>query len=137
MNLEELVARAMAEALPLRWQRGFAQKAYEVDDCFPIARAALSALREAGAIMEWRPIAEAPKDGTPLLVSWPQLATDESGNLTGAQHGSICVVTEWLGGGWNEPDFISGHGLHLDDDWAFAIEPTHFMPLPKPPEDGR
>jgi hypothetical protein len=64
MNLEELVAKALIDADPTI--TGYHETHIAI--MRPRARAVLSALREAGALMEWKPIEEAPKDGEPFLA---------------------------------------------------------------------
>lgn len=61
----------------------------------------------------WRPIATAPKDGTSILVS------------DGRPEG--CLVVAWHYGGWV-------YDWHRHDGPALADAPTHWMPLPAPPE---
>lgn len=61
----------------------------------------------------WRPISEAPRDGTTILV--------------------------WFNDGWAENEAISSwwdreHGWTCQ--YTDSIQPTHFMPLPAPPEEG-
>jgi hypothetical protein len=67
----------------------------------------------------WRPIAEAPKDGTPVLLFWPD---------------ALISI-----GRWKENPRI-GKGYFSDtaemDDYELAEpenKPTHFMLLPDPP----
>ena len=64
--------------------------------------------------MEWKTIDTAPKDGTEILC-YP---SDES---------SVCIV-EWNpdrnGGSWVDP--CEGY---------YTFKPTHWMPLPKAPEE--
>lgn len=70
--------------------------------------------------MIWQPIETAPRDGTPILAFW--------------RHGgdkTRCSVIRW----------------HKDEWWTFAspglhnlcahtdTEPTHWMPLPPPPQE--
>lgn len=57
----------------------------------------------------WRPIEDAPKDGTLVIGAW--------------RYGgwSYAVMRYW--GGWTKP--IGGDAIYT---------PTHFMPLPQPPE---
>jgi hypothetical protein len=88
----------------------------------------------------WQPIDTAPNDATEVLVYWPQHALDDEDNSTDEIVGGTIATSAWAGG-WHEPDYISGHGLHMDDDWCYAAEPTHWMPLPRGPakkgvEDG-
>ena len=58
----------------------------------------------------WRPMSEAPRDGTLMLVSVKHIG---------------CDVVSWWGAGWRE----TTNGLALRD------EPTHWQPLPAPPKD--
>ena len=102
------------------------------------------------APMTWQPIETAPKDGRAVLLcsraytvdlpdeppichppkchigSWNAEGTswtDELGRLDPGENGEVCTLTmtgTWLsGGGWFQPN-----------------EVTHWMPLPKPPEEG-
>jgi hypothetical protein len=66
---------------------------------------AIAALRAPG----WRPISEAPRDGSEFL-GWFEGST---------------VQIWWMGQG----------GLWGNDFWE-GKEPTHFMPLPPPPGEG-
>ena len=99
------------------------------------------ALREAAAHIsrtsasagrEWLPIESAPEDGTEIILWWPRHALDDEDNSTDEIVGGACAISSWVDG-WYEPEYISGHGLHMDDDWCYAAEPTHWMPLPKAP----
>ena len=77
----------------------------------------------------WRDIAEAPKDGTPILAT----------NADYAYTLQRCGVYYWEGG---ETEALSGKVLvepgwmHQsdDDDDERVTYLTHFMPLPPPPE---
>jgi hypothetical protein len=66
----------------------------------------------------WRPIAEAPRDGTAVLVNVP---------VRGYIARQDCVPASWIGPqdchGWISS--TSGHRL--------TNTPTHWMPLPPPP----
>lgn len=76
---------------------------------------ALAQLRAAEAEAGWRPIAEAPKDGTPILVH--------------RYNHMIPYIAAWLDGaaisqpGWHNVD------LHV----RIGMAPTHWRPLPAPP----
>ena len=75
------------------------------------ARHVVLSLERAGFVIEqgWRPIAEAPRDGTRFHGWFPA-------------HGSIpgCVAdVSWHHGCWHHPHFV---------------EPTRWRPLPAPPE---
>ena len=65
----------------------------------------LFALARRGAAVQWRPIEEAPKDGTHILVT----------------NGKKQAATYWWPAGW----MGTTH-------WGMN-DPTHFMPLPLPP----
>ena len=62
---------------------------------------------------EWRPIETAPRDGTEVLGAWE---------------------FAWTGGWCLEP-VIYREGAWIVSWDHDAAEPTHWMPLPKPPED--
>lgn len=90
------------------------------------ARAAIAAMAD------WRPIEEAPKDGTEilgwrddcgvLLVRWTSLAEF----LTDAEREQYDEETEHQED-WFIADFVQGSRLEND------CVPTHWMPLPEPP----
>jgi hypothetical protein len=63
--------------------------------------------------MDWQPIETAPKDGKLVLVY--------------AGFIGIASYYNWLGNGWQWCD--DGEGLPYDP------QPTHWMPLPAPPQD--
>ncbi len=67
------------------------------------------------AVPGWRPIAEAPKDGTPIMGFW----TPSDGKVKPGCYGP----TLFCDGEWVDPEDI-------DDGYA---DPTHWMPLPAPP----
>ena len=58
----------------------------------------------------WRPIATAPKDGTPVLGWW----------------GTECMIVDWC-------VVVERWGSTHDGEDMFEPEPTHWMPLPEPP----
>ena len=68
--------------------------------------------------MIWQPIETAPTDGTEVLICSPA----------------------WLAAGigaWT-PDALPGRALWTSDDGAiYEPPPTHWMPLPAPPEDAK
>ena len=72
---------------------------------------------------EWQPIETAPKDGTGVLAF-------ALGNPAGYFYG----VAMWVNA---DPDL----NPHTPADklslwwWPYAIRPTHWMPLPAPPEE--
>lgn len=72
--------------------------------------------------MEWQPIETAPRNGTKIdLWGINHLHHDKMGHrITDVAWGTVC---DWLG--------------RERDDWQHGrgedFEPTHWMPLPKPP----
>lgn len=71
---------------------------------------------------EWQPIATAPKDGTWLLLF-------EQHSFIGARIGHWANE---IPGDEYDPKPIPAHWE--DDGEGFTIQPTHWMPLPSPPE---
>lgn len=81
-------------------------------------RAWLAATKDIAALSQpaWRPISEAPRDGTAIL-----LYEDDS------------VTTAWWYKHWREGFWYTGYDCA--DHGSFKVErPTHWMPLPAPPE---
>ena len=65
--------------------------------------------------MEWQMIENAPKDGTSVLLYWP---------------GRRSIRT----GSWMRPSPEYVHHWCMDDKWTPGEDPTHWMPLPSPPD---
>lgn len=94
--------------------------------CFVAAIAALEAEPQG-----WRPISEAPKDGTRIILT----------------NGNTVAEGEWLHVEPFVKEVRDGEGRYIDqieneghDDWIDCIggmlpPPTHWMPLPPPPKD--
>lgn len=75
--------------------------------------------------MTWQSIETAPKDGTEILLHCI--------NEDGANEG--CVVSKFFQGEW-----VTFAALRLncdDSDPGDSLYPTHWMPLPPPPEDNK
>ena len=70
--------------------------------------------------MEWRPIETAPRDGTRIDI-W---GTNPDGS--GCRVANVCwgPVADWMG-----RERADWQHYHVD-----AFTPTHWMPLPSPPE---
>lgn len=93
---------------------------------------------------EWRPIATAPKDGTAIILYWTSHAY-EIGEA-GTPHMAVGawkvnprinanVVAEY-------PTISAGYFSNTGewDDYGLALAenaPTHWMPMPKPPEGAQ
>lgn len=85
--------------------------------------------------MSWQPIETAPQDGTHFLAYFPRHPFDEDENMdTAVDVGGVSAVTFKNGNGWIEPDYMDATGAFYGDDYCYAEAPTHWMPLPAPPE---
>ena len=72
--------------------------------------------------MNWQPIETAPKDGTEVLVFWPYWSRKP---FIAFYSGDV--------GGWDGERCLSP--THCE---AYAERaPTHWMPLPEPPEESQ
>lgn len=82
-----------------------------------VARAALEAAERAA----WRPIEEAPKDGTRILVP---------------HNGAVFLVSWWDAwyGDESEPGWMMAY---CDEESGGYVPATHFRPLPTPPGAGK
>ncbi len=68
---------------------------------------------------EWQPIETAPRDGTRILGYSP------------SKDATVCET--W----WVEDYLQDEWGVYIggwDDDWDLNRKPTHWMPLPEPPQ---
>ena len=82
---------------------------------------------------EWQPIETAPRDGTVVLVWWPDFWVND-GELTDEIVGGQCCVSCNRFGEWQRE---VTYAAILDDDFEPAEEPTHWQPLPTPPEQAK
>ena len=64
---------------------------------------------------DWQPIETAPKDGTVVFLYWPTMS-----------------ITRYPAAGMHHGDEY-GWEMYVDRDYG-EIFPTHWMPLPAPPE---
>lgn len=85
---------------------------------------------------EWQPIETAPKDGSPVLL-FLKKAVDRNYSVRG-----ICdfhAIGFWLYGGWKSIEVedcgtMGGELTGWMSDWvSLDLEPSHWMPLPEPP----
>ena len=77
-------------------------------------------LDRSGEMSKWQPIETAPTDGTPILL-WP-----------------FTYITIWTGRSAGK--VVLGFYDYMEEEWfnpeeRQTFEPTHWMSLPKPPED--
>jgi hypothetical protein len=82
--------------------------------------------------MKWQPIETAPKDGTRVLAYWPDVLANNSATQ----------VESWYGPRGHEQMLLTWQSGEMQLVWQSAFEwadgpnaPTHWMPLPEPPED--
>lgn len=100
----------------------------------------LSCCPERKMVPAWRSIETAPMDEE-VLVWWPRLRIDDDDVATEEVVGGARLVSAQRTGSWGphaaweEPAHISAHGLHMGDDWCWASIPSHWRPLPEPPEN--
>lgn len=75
---------------------------------------------------EWQPIATAPKDGEVVLICF-------------ANAGGQIAMAAWVAEPYSSEDPEDGHwrGFLAMLGVTDFIEPTHWMPLPAPPESGK
>lgn len=85
----------------------------------------------------WKSIRSCPRQ-KPVLVWWPLRRLDAEENPTGQIVGGHVLIASVDGAGrvWDEPPEIDAVGSHMDDDYAFAETPSHWMELPKPPAEA-
>ena len=76
--------------------------------------------------MEWQPIETAPKDGSSILIYDP-----DDGH--GAGEEPVIYVCYWKEG-MSRRRGITGSWTEADGEMYTTFIPTHWMPLPKPPE---
>lgn len=80
---------------------------------------ALAALERIKERTQWRPIAEAPKDGTPSLLFYPNSHPSWRNFHFG----------DWSSG------FFDGRSWQTGNISLATKNPTHFRPLPEPPKE--
>lgn len=104
-------------------------------EAFDVAKRHLTAPQETGEAAAWRSDMTAAPMHTDILVWWPRVKTDDDDDLTDEIIDGAQIVTQRTGEDqWDEPPFIEGHGLHLDDDWTWALSPMFWQPLGPDPD---
>lgn len=78
--------------------------------------------------MTWRPINTAPRDGTPFLTFSTDALCERRESALGLQSTPMLVMS-WLRTD-KHPYPVDEHGDFHD---FHCYEPTHWMPLPEPP----
>jgi hypothetical protein len=93
---------------------------YACNDTAPMRYSELRKRMKAAlrAVREWQPIETAPKDGTKFL---------------GAYSGVNDVYAAYW---FADVDSIYG-GYFVKDGTIQVVKPTHWMPLPQPPQEGK
>lgn len=72
----------------------------------------------------WQPIAMAPRDGTNILIGG---GTYSYGMWEDEKYSGV-TIARWYQDHWR------GEDRQAHDDW-YSHNPTHWMPLPPPPEE--
>jgi alkylation response protein AidB-like acyl-CoA dehydrogenase len=72
--------------------------------------------------MEWQPIETAPRDGTSILV---------------AKAGKWVREASWWDAWYANTSDQGWMPANIDEEYGSYIEPTHWMPLPEPPETAK
>jgi hypothetical protein len=103
----------LTEAYAARWEARRVRQAKSLTDT------ALTAL--APFMQEWRPIEEAPKDGTPVMLFSRYEGINLARWITQGQTG-------WIGFADHSDAYDNG------ENKITVTAPTHFMPLPEPPQ---
>ncbi len=75
---------------------------------------------------EWQPIETAPKDGT-IVLFWPDFDAEDAR----PPHRRKDQKNRYIKMGWT-----SGNGDYWSPEMQLLNEPTHWMPLPEPPQEG-
>ena len=95
-----------------------------------------------GRMMEWQAIETAPKDGSKILLAKYGLSTDTGDLAFGSDEWKICFFEE-ARRKWGLWWCVAGHWSTRWNNWNDGVEPsgladpTHWMPLPPPPELAR
>ena len=73
---------------------------------------------------EWQSIETAPRDGTEILLKIPLQWEEPQGRIGSGDY----VSAYWY-------DESSEFWVNRLDNWISLYRPTHWMPLPKPPDE--
>jgi hypothetical protein len=75
---------------------------------------------------EWQPIETVPKDGT-IVLFWPDFYAEDSRPPSQRKE----QKNRYVAMGWT-----SGSGDYWSPEMKLLGDPTHWMPLPAPPNEG-
>lgn len=119
----EILSARMIIAGGKIWPEGLCGNVWNESPIFELLYAALAAAPPAPS--PWRPISEAPRDGTLIIVG------RNMGNFgfvrgTAYYENSGNGIEGWIARGFSEPPGELG-----------LAHPTHWMPLPQPPEEEK
>ena len=110
-------------------QAHFGGDVWYADAVHAYARA-YAAAAVAAAVPQWQPIETAPKDGQDIIVMYMHIETQVV-HAAFWMSESDCEDTDEVG--WWSYEYSEVSRIKLDD-W---MTPTHWMPLPSPPEVPR
>ncbi len=82
--------------------------------------------------MDWNLIESAPKDGTEILLYWPQVVLPDEAYRGGQR---IVAIGRWGTPNYAGEAFVE-HWM-IGGRWTPGDDPTHWMPLPSPPQTQR
>ena len=89
--------------------------------------------------MTWQPIETAPKDGREILCTWVYVMRDGSWHWSNVMH-VLSWFPDWHGKGIGSWVLDGDFGIRFEPDGVHETppvgnwEPTHWMPLPEPPQ---
>ena len=136
--IEQAILNKLNEQEPVGWQGHSGHLVYDKKSLLPSTRhlAKPIYLHQAPSVPEWQPIETAPK-GDGVLISIgnsviramfiPEFTLEDNSNYLGDSSYKEENDTYYWPEGWYECND------HEDTHWLVDEQPTHWMPLPKPP----
>lgn len=86
--------------------------------------------------MNWQPIKTAPKDGTPILVRCRDMSVTAS-FINGSQIDANLITIDNEGTLLEQGFYELNHHAIEADGFYYQIHPTHWAPLPPPPDENK